>query len=634
MARRYDLGLPEQYLEEPQIPIFNPLVTEWVDVILEHMALNNDKLAIEAYARQYGKLGREVWSEVALWLICHQKDTLIDFIEATHVPLYPPINWVEDCLSHLARHYNMTETSNRHSWSQLLIQLFLKIVDRDTNEQYIFNSAFFRPLLPHCTVSQVNELYRTIKLGKVKVNHHTLLHFADHFAKHDHIEQSLDALLEAKHAGADIDGVPYRSGCSTLLRRSIQHPGGLRTCLRLIENLVTVGVKLNRTLCNIVMLNAVEARDIDTADAVHRSALEQGFVPNAYTCAIRLKACKLDISNVQRLTATIEEAIANGEVRQNIVVATEIVHCLALHHTKRFERALTAFSTVATAYAQLFDPAPLERLGMEMPKEAKVAASVLPDVRLTPTPHAIAFLLMAYLRSGTTQDKAERLYNRWRELVEAGDGPLAACAATPDVANIFLNGFIRAKSKLLQAARVVKDMQKPLPESAGVTQAKPDVYTWSIFLHGFASKGETKLAEQVLGYMRSQGMEPNVATWTSLVGGYAAAQNSEGTLDTLRRMERSGVTWNEWTHRGVRRFRNQQRLKELLEEQRLQQNLDFSGELKDGLAYKLGDGSGEAAQEQERGSLTEATPRGASIVERGADSAADLAKMAGGITYA
>ncbi|KAK5127633.1 hypothetical protein LTR85_006974 [Meristemomyces frigidus] len=594
------------------------------------MTQRHDKLAIEAYARQYGKLGREVWSEVALWLLCYQKHTLIDFLEATHTALYPPINWVEDCLCCLVRHYNLMETNHSHGWSQLLVQLFFKLVDRDTNEQYMFNSDFFRPLLAHCTALQVNELYRMIKTGKVKVLHHTLLHFADHFGKHDRIEQSLDALLEAKAAGADINSVPYRSCCSTLLRASSQHPGGLRICLRLIESLVSVGVKLNRILCNVVMLNAVEARDLDTADAIHLSAIQQGFAPSAYTCAIRLKACKLDISNVQRLTETIEETIANGEVRQNEIVATEIMHCLALHHTQEFQEGDSGFGrwrTVAAAYMQLFDPGPLTRLGVKMPADASVNTNGTVEQRMPPTRHAIAFLLTVYLRYGSKLNEAERIYKRWRELVEAGDAPLAACATTPNVSNIFLRAITRQKSKMLQAARIVKDMQKPLPESAGVEQAEPDAYTWSIFLHGFASTGQMKLAEQVLRYMRSRSIEPNHVTWTSLVGAYAAAQDSEGMLDALRRMGQGGFAWNEWTRRNVTRLRNQQKLKELLEEQRLQQNLDFSGELKEGLVHKLLSGPDDKAA-QELGSLPEMSPRlNAGAVGGFADSATELAEM-------
>jgi len=584
LLRRYDRTQEDYYLREAQPLTFGIEVSEWVDELLGQLRPGDKRLAIEAFARRHGKLGREVWSEVALWLLCYQKDSLIDFLLATHTLLYPPINWVEDCLYLLAKHYSMSQDDSKFSWLQVLAQTFFQLVDRDTGEQWIFNRAFIRFLIPHCSDRQVQQLYSLIKTEKVKVTSHTMLHLVEYFAKHNHVEQALDALLEAKSAGARINGVAFRSACSSILRKTMQHPGGLRICLRVIENLVSIGVKLDRRLCNIVMLNAVEAGDIDTADAVHRSAIEQGFNPDAHTCAIRLKACKLHIRDSERLKTVIEEAISNGNVRRNEIVATEIMHCLTLQHLDEDRSWDAAFTNVATAYVQLYDTAPLERLGLDMPKPPPLGPG---EQRLTPSRHVITFLLTTFLKHGVKMQKSHQLYTRWRDLVEKGDAPLAACAATPHLSNVFLKRFVRKKQWLLQAAQVVKDMQKPLPESAGVEQAKPDAHTWSIFLHGFASNGQTMLAEQVLRYMRDRGIEPNHVTWTSLVSGYATSQDREGLLGSLRRMEQSGAAFNEWTYRGMRRFKDQQRLKEVLEQQRLQQRLDFSGELKADLAQKL-----------------------------------------------
>ncbi|KAI7257167.1 hypothetical protein KC352_g11007 [Hortaea werneckii] len=216
--------------------------------------------------------------------------------------------------------------------------------------------------------------------------------------------------------------------------------------------------------------------------------------------------------------------------------------------------------------------------------------------RLAPTRHVFTYLLLALLRRGASTEKAIELYQRWRQLVEAGDPSLAACATTPHVSNVFLRRFVRRRDTLLQAAQVVKDMQKPLPPptaagGASIIQAPPNIYTWSIFLHGFASHGQTKLAEQVLTYMRERGIDPNEVTWTSLVGGYARNQDTNGLLDSLRRMQAEGNVFNEWTQGSLRRFRDRDRLRRMLDEERLRRSLDFTGDLKDGLGARLGDGA-------------------------------------------
>lgn len=600
IARRYDLGQPEHHIREEPALIFAPHVLEWVEFLSGQIVNWDTRVRIEPYARQYGKLGREVWSEVALWLLCHDKERLIDFLVATHIPLYPPINWIEGALAILARHYSMTHMRDdlRARRMQKLIDAFAVLLDRETKEQYIFDGSFMRRLLPFASHHQVLALYSSIKQGRAKVHPNTLLHFAEYFAKSTFIEQSLDALLESHKAGADIDSLQFRKGCSTLLRKSLEHPGRLRVCLRLIENLASLGVKLNRHMCNIVMLNAVESGDIDTMDAVHRSAIDQGLEPNAHTCAIRLKACKTNIADADRLKAVIQDTIENGDVRRNDIVATELIHCLALHHAEHSPKA--AFATVRAAYLQLFDPSPLQRLGIPMPELGSSQRSTAQ--RLQPPPHVTGFMVALYIKEDNSGDSARQLYTRWRELVEAGDVPLVQTAKTPHLSNIFLKRFCAHKSLLLDATKVVKDMQRGLPDTAGVQQAPPSIYTWSIFLDGFARRGETKLAEQVLSYMQDRGMEPNIVTWTSLLGGYTSADDSEGAVDTIRRMDQAGAVWNQWTMGAVRGVKNKQKLHALLQRQKYEKALDFRDELKQGLMLKLSDPSMEAAQVKWEGS--------------------------------
>ncbi|KAI6907759.1 hypothetical protein KC355_g18686, partial [Hortaea werneckii] len=566
LALPYDKKLRESF--QPHALEFDSRLPQWVDE-LEQERLNGDgKVDMETFARKRGMIGRQAWCDMALWILAHQMDYMFDFLRATNKPIYPPINWVEDVLTLMARHYDSVEDGSRHSWLRTLATTFFELVPRETNEQWIFRQDFVKHVVPHFSQSQMEDIFQMVKTEKVKLTPNTLLHVADSFAKRDMLEKALSMLLEAKEAGARVNGIPFRTLCSTILRRSSAQSGGLRICLRLIEHLVAMGVKLNLTLCNIVMLNAVEAGDIETADSVHRSAIEQGLGMDVYTCAIRLKACKLDIQNAERLKQTIEEAIAVGDIRTNEIVATEVLHCLTLQSLTAPDGWQSAFSKIATACVELFDIEPMKRLGLDMP-EPPPNTSATP--RLAPTRHVFTYLLLALLRRGATTEKSIELYQRWRQLVEAGDQPLAACAATAHVSNVFLRRFVRRRDTLLQAAQVVKDMQKPLPTSAGgVVQAPPNIYTWSIFLHGFASHGQTKLAEQVLTYMRERGIEPNEVTWTSLVGGYARTQDTNGLLDSLRRMQADGAVFNDWTQGSLRRFRDRDRLRQILDQQRLQ----------------------------------------------------------------
>lgn len=112
-----------------------------------------------------------------------------------------------------------------------------------------------------------------------------------------------------------------------------------------------------------------------------------------------------------------------------------------------------------------------------------------------------------------------------------------------------------------------------------------------------------QLAEQVLTYMRKQGIEPNTVTWNSLVKGYANAQDVGNVAEVLREMEMGGLVWDVWTHKGLRNLRGREGLEERMRRLRVVEQLDFSGELKVGLGERFGEGQGNGRVEGDRMAL-------------------------------
>ncbi|WPG98271.1 pentatricopeptide repeat-containing protein, chloroplastic [Acrodontium crateriforme] len=596
ISKQYDRLAGDDYQKPTQSLSLDPKAAEWAEILLQQMKGGVGTIHIESFARQYQKIGREVWSQATLWLLNNDKARVLDFLLATHTaPFYPPINFVEDCLQHLAEYCDHLNPSDAKDYSAKLINAFCILADRQNTERLQIRSSFVRLILPHSTHEQVSKLYGAAKVCQVKQHPYTLHHISAFFAKSGHLEQAIDALLEARAAGADMNSVAFRSNCSTLLRQSIQHPGGMRMCLRLINNLVKVGVTLTNQLCNIIMLNAVEARDFNTVFSVYHSLREQGLKPDAYTFGILLKACKVDIDNADALKNTIEDAIASGTVRDNVVVSTSILDCLAVHHAKHNPR--TAYSTVINAYTELFDVAPLKQLGLDLPGPSSLLPPEpveKPTAQLMqPSPHAINIVLAIYLQHGPANRDARQIYNNWRNLVKTGVEPLASLATTTYTSLVFLLNFIQSKSTLIHATRIVKDMQTMLPSAANVVQHPPDVQIWSVFLHGFTKHGQMKLAEQVLEYMRSKGIEPNEITWNTLLAGYAEEQDMDGLLGTLRRLDQSGIAYDRFTYSGLRRFRNKQKLKNVLAQAQFEKNMDFTADLKKSLQQRMHSVEGE-----------------------------------------
>lgn len=572
------------------IPRDDSHAAEWAENILQ--LLESGQLTISEEDMSFDSRNpAHVWREVALWLLAHNPRAMPTFIIATHMQQFQMDYQIVDSLWFLATYWSRSNDGDRVSQMERLADAFSVLADRGPDRKLTFLNPFFRILIEHCSDERVLNLYRALRLHDVEAHWNTYLHFTTYLARNNHFEEASEALMAAKNAGAELNGWEFRSNCATLLRRSSEQPDGLRVCLRIVSDLVDMGVKLNNPICDIVMLNAVEAGDLKTAFSIYHSLVERGLQPTESTFAVLLKGCKMDIDDAETLNQTIRDAIQHVAVRQSELCASEILHCLALHHSKHSPD--TALHTLAEAYAQLFDVQPLYKLGLPISR-----ISQQPDEFMPPTSPALNFMVGAtidhYLARLSDYDSIVLTYDRWRAQVEAGTDPALATLATTDhTANIFLKAFILRSEGLIHATKVMRDMQRELPPSAGVEQIKPTVQSWSIFLHGFTRHGKTKLAEQVLNYMRSKGIEPNHVTWNTLVTGYARAQDDEGTIDALRRAEQGGLVWDDWTHAGLRMLRNQERLKDELDKGRLQKQLDFTSELKEGLGARL-DEAGES----------------------------------------
>jgi pentatricopeptide repeat protein len=245
---------------------------------------------------------------------------------------------------------------------------------------------------------------------------------------------------------------------------------------------------------------------------------------------------------------------------------------------------------VCQAYAQIFNLEPLAQLGLPIPASAQSMPSTQ-KIKRVPV-QAIGIMLRTYLKlihnGQGSAARATPIYQRYRQLVDSRKEPFASSAMTSHCYNAFLGTFTKNKRTLINAAEVIKDMQSASAESPPKSIA-PDVQSWSIFLEGFSTHGQLKLAEQVLTYMRGKGLEPNAVTWNTLLKGYAGEQDLEGLLDTVGRLDEHGHAWDEWTYGGLRRFRNSEALKNAMDQRRKNATtqLDFTSELKESIGARL-----------------------------------------------
>lgn len=566
-------------------PLLDPRAAELVEIVSQRMADNED-MGLQGLANKYNMEKSSVWAHIALWMLHYDKDCLVEFLLATGKS-YSPGPWVADCLQVLAAHYRQSGSLEAVQYVEKLNRIFHMLSENPSGKGITFDGRYVRLVLPYSTTAQMIELHKAIKVGQFKVHANTMMHLTAYFAKHDHFHQALDVLLDAHRSGASVVSYPFRSNCSTLLRKAMNLPGGLRICLRIVDNLVKIGVTLNTRLCNIIILNAVEAGDVKTAHDIYRSLIENNVKADKYTHALLLKACKLVIDDADTLNHTITSAIEAVNVSRNKIVAVEILHCLALHHTRN--SGDSSWSTICQAYAQIFDLDPLVKLGLPIPPSVQSTPRAKTPMTNVP-PQAVGIMLRTYLyliASGHgASTRAQTIYQRYVTLVDSGVKPFASTALTSYCYNAFLSAFIKNKRTLINAAEVIKDMQRASTTSPPTATA-PDIQSWSIFLKGFTQHGQLRLAEQVLTYMRSKDMEPTAVTWNTLLAGYASQQDFDGLLDVVDRFDQSGHAWDEWTYNGLRRFRNSEQLKGAMEQRGKSVQLDFVSDLREGLEARL-----------------------------------------------
>ncbi|KAK6428414.1 hypothetical protein LTR95_015443 [Oleoguttula sp. CCFEE 5521] len=590
----YDKQLGYGHKSTNIVPLLDRRTAEWVEDIMWQIEVGN-ALDLDKLAEVHATDKQVIWSNCALWLMAHQPSAFVDFLQRTCSDGSLPSHWIVDSLTFASHGSILLPPKDRLAPATALAKAFLTFASRDNPVRVALGGNVLSHLLHCCSRDQVPAIFQSLKTGNFRVPKANFLHVAVQLAKTGHFDQGIEALLESYHAGVRVDSVAFRKVCALMFRQAMQQPGGLRVCLRLVDNLVKIGLQLTTRLCNVLMLNAIEAGDIKTAHSIYKSLVTHDQEADVYTYALLLKACKQDLGDVETLNNVVRSAITDSNIVRNSVLATEILHCLVVHHTQ--QNTETAWSIICQAYRQLFDTTSLEELGLPMPNIAPDSQSATEPM---PVPNqAIGIMLSAYLQLHSKRHapapNAHALYKAYQTFYCDRIPPFTTLAHDDYLANAFLSAFTMSKRTLIHGAEMIKDMQRAAAHSPPIGTA-PTVQTWSIFLRGFTHHGQTKLAEQVLTYMTSKGMKPSQATWNTLAQGYAHDQDVEGLVDTVSRAEDSSWVWDEWTSRGMRKLRPG-RLRTFEERFAASRRvkIDFSDEIKTELEERLSKAGEEGA---------------------------------------
>jgi pentatricopeptide repeat protein len=94
----------------------------------------------------------------------------------------------------------------------------------------------------------------------------------------------------------------------------------------------------------------------------------------------------------------------------------------------------------------------------------------------------------------------------------------------------------------------------------------PSIFTFSIILHELHRRHHVALAKKIFGAVRQHNVAPGLVTWNTVLRGYAAAQDAQMAVDTLRDLEAEGHVPDSQTFKAFGKLKEQQTALDLMQD--------------------------------------------------------------------
>ncbi|MCJ1315106.1 hypothetical protein MMC15_000422 [Xylographa vitiligo] len=521
--------------------------------------------------------------------------------------IFLPGSVVEDCLDHLA-YFNLNRST---CTSSPYFDMIYSIVG-DYLEAYSpilypisLSQRTIRLISTHCDADQLILFLEKLEKYTAFIHTNTKLHIMPKLVEYGKVGLALSMLKDMPAEDLLLENV--QMFCTMLLRAKLGVNDPYRLRSNLLAFMLEAGVRPNRLLANIIILNAAEAGDLSTAWRSHAIAKENGLVPDAGTYTALLKGvhhrnAKLTVRIVYR------DAKLDGWLFKSSRLKFELLVAFYISNNGKYNNK--PYSDLLPYYQQFFDVKPLYELGiLHSTKDCIEENDELPE----PEVQTLGLILLAWLTENHGSGLVLAVYERYRYYIQHNHYLIAQLAETDHTANAFIMAFGQSPRTVHRCTQVVQDMLKAqvvrtdalrsspstsdVPSTPDISHsnkdglenviddsgrehisngdldhheirciAPPSVQTWSIMLFAFIKNGQSSAAEKVLALMEARGQKPNTVTWNSLLSGYAYWQNFPGIIHTLDRMDQAGFGNDEWTTKALARVVDRDALLRSLEE--------------------------------------------------------------------
>ncbi|KAI9835543.1 MAG: hypothetical protein M1819_001994 [Sarea resinae] len=551
------------------------------------------------------------WPDIMLWTLFHSPETALEILEATHVYPYPPGQAVSDSLQYIASHFLQGKKDSNPTIVGNVLRVLPKLLDRQNTPPLNISQKTIYTLLRHSDAKQVKQLYHSLTDSDVPLHENTLLQFAHHLAAHSSFRRTMHALQTALDLGIDPSSDRIQSVCVFLLRQAAtRSEGGYVLSSRLLSQLLEMGIQPNVVLYNVIILNAFEGNDPETAWRIFdmlkgNGSKEDGIRTDAYTYSILANHAKRS-GDRSTIDYVLRSAHEEGILPKSPHILTDLLDAIATSSAS--SDAASTFSACLATYRAYFSIQPLKDLTLVPPSTPqqqpplRLSSSVTgknnrDQPLLEPGAPTLGIMVSAFLKACEDPGRVQALYLHYRRLLTEGRHPLVSALARSDhVANAFLMALGRSAKTLPLCPRVIEDMLTPLPAAprtpgAGVDadanadlenknqttanenftttsasssssshppshHAPPTTQTWTILLHAYLTHAQPRAAAKVRQLMTQRAIVPSQVTYNTLVAGYAGMQDTRRVVEALREMRARGCDVDGWTVAGIRKLRH------------------------------------------------------------------------------
>ncbi|KAF1850043.1 uncharacterized protein K460DRAFT_244801, partial [Cucurbitaria berberidis CBS 394.84] len=485
---------------------------------------------------------RKTWFErLLLYLLDCKSGRVLRFIKAiTMDPLLRDLRPVAiaDALGHLSKihgrgiylasqNWGKDAEANKRTFVPAFVHIFQKVL---AEQQDVCSQDLLYNIVQLASIQDLKRVFNCLVEARTRLGFDTLLHYANAFGEAGNFHYALRCLdeLKARHTAVAwqsvVDRERLRWTCALILRKSMNKSKNYHDTPGIVASFVSLGIKMDTLLYNVVMHNAMEACDYATAFKVYNTLETNGMKPDKHTFSILLHGCSSQ-SNPAMFQSFAQHCAEVARDIKDPWLASDYLYYLYIRHQNDPDIGHTS-ALLWKTYLGFFHGTSLEqflnqRTRDTMNKNGTAQTSGL----LEPPPMAMYIILQTEIKLAlaVSTQRVLNLYQRFKLLASNPD--FKALTRNPTIWNAFLLAFCQ-KQQFASASQVIKDMTEGSPQ--------PNIYSWNIFMQAFFKTGQVQAADRVFEIMRSRGVDPDQFTYGVLLRGYAKAQLVERIGDTMQ----------------------------------------------------------------------------------------------------